>query len=85
LFSLHGVGKPRLSLLTTLFVINSRDILVPIGFHVIDFIEHFQSNGLSCAASSGFVTYPKGAVAPLAESLYLLEIIKPNGLIHDWK
>jgi hypothetical protein len=44
MFYLCGVGKPRLSLLMTVFVVDSRDILVPIGFHVIDLMDGL--NGL---------------------------------------
>jgi hypothetical protein len=44
MFYLCGVGKPRLSLLMTVFIMDSRDILVPIGFHVIDLLEDL--NGL---------------------------------------
>lgn len=40
-----GVGKPRLSLLITVFIMDSRDILVPIGFYVIDFIKDFEPTG----------------------------------------
>ncbi len=43
MFYLCGVGKPRLTLLMTIFMMDSRDIPVPIGFDVTDFIEDFQS------------------------------------------
>jgi hypothetical protein len=44
MFYLCGVGKPRLSLLMTVFIMDSRDILAPIGFHDIDLLEDL--NGL---------------------------------------
>jgi hypothetical protein len=36
MFYLCGVGKPRLSLLTMVFIAGGRDIPVPTGLHVID-------------------------------------------------
>jgi hypothetical protein len=39
LVCLCGVGKPRLSVLITVFNMDSRDILVPIGFHLIDVMD----------------------------------------------
>jgi hypothetical protein len=39
---LCGVGKPRLSLLMTVFIMDSRDIPVPMGPHVNHFIEDIR-------------------------------------------
>jgi hypothetical protein len=37
-----GVGKPRLSLLMTVFIMDSRDILVRIELDSVNFMEDFQ-------------------------------------------
>jgi hypothetical protein len=37
-----GVGKPSLSLLMRVFIVDSKVTLLPIDFHLIDYMEDFQ-------------------------------------------
>jgi hypothetical protein len=46
-----GVGKPRLSLLMTVFIMDSRDILVPMGFHFINLMDDLNGVPKNAACS----------------------------------
>jgi hypothetical protein len=42
-FIYAGMEKPRVFLFMSVFIMDTRDILFPIGFNVTEFIEDFQS------------------------------------------